>query len=361
MVQDQLVEYITSQLKAGTAAETLKATLVAAGWQAADVEDTLKKVQPAPAGGVGPQPMASGIGGVVSAAGPASMGPAKVAPQTIRVSDLVSASTPDKSSAVVAASASAMKAADSRAEATKKFLTPNVAPGATSYQAPAMGRAVVSSSPASGTGRGSRGALTTELVLGILMVVFGAVAVYFIFANRNLVDQVSSLTSQSAGVTSQVSALQNQLDASTTALMAEVTSATDENQALALNLAFYAVPAGTQATPASTTALTGYVTGGGRLPYVIVTPYGVKVTVANSKDAKVIAAMQPLVGSTTTIPFGGTYTPGVASITLTMINGASLITPPAMPVTATSSATSTGATTTAAAPMIPATSTPSGQ
>ena len=34
MIQDQLVEYIDAQLKAGIPAETLKTTLVGAGWQA---------------------------------------------------------------------------------------------------------------------------------------------------------------------------------------------------------------------------------------------------------------------------------------------------------------------------------------
>jgi uncharacterized protein Smg (DUF494 family) len=45
MVQDSLVEYISSQMKAGISRDAIKASLVGAGWQAADVEDTLKKVE----------------------------------------------------------------------------------------------------------------------------------------------------------------------------------------------------------------------------------------------------------------------------------------------------------------------------
>ena len=58
MVQDQLVEYISSQLKLGVARDTVKSALVGVGWAQLDVEDTLKKVE----GGAAPlsgQPVAS--------------------------------------------------------------------------------------------------------------------------------------------------------------------------------------------------------------------------------------------------------------------------------------------------------------
>jgi ribosomal protein L12E/L44/L45/RPP1/RPP2 len=329
MVQDQLVEYITSQLKAGVSGETIKATLVAAGWQSVDVDDTLKKIQsPAVAAA---QPMAvSASSPSAMATGPKPISTAKIEPQTIRVSDLVSAS--DK-----VVSMSATKPIDTRAESTKKFLTPNVAPGATSYQAPAVRSS-------------SRGPITTEILLGILMIVFGALAVYLFLANRGLSGQVSMLTAQSTGVSTQVSTLQNQLDASTTALTAEVASATTANQELALDLSFYAIPTGSATTPTSTTMLVGLVSGSTG-SYVITTPNGARVRVLNSKDPKVATLMSPLVGATTTVPFGGTYTPGIAAITLTEVNGVSLIAPPAVSGTPTSTASSTGA---SAAPMIPA-------
>jgi len=320
MVQDQLVEYITSQIKAGVSAETIKATLVAAGWQSADVDDTLKKVQP-PATPVQPATASMSSPAVTTttttttgasmmgATGPKTISTAKAEPQTIRVSDLVS--TSDKTISV-----SAAKPVDTRAESTKKFLTPvSVPAGATSYQAPT----VRSSS--------SRGPITTEILLGALMIIFGAVAVYFFLANQNLSSQVTNLTAQSTGVSTQVSTLQNQLNASTTALTAEAASATMENQQLALNLSFYVAPIGSTATTTSTTILTGFVSGGNGRSYTITTPYGARVAVANSKDPKVVTLIQPLVG-TTTMQFAGTYTPGIDSVTLTVINGVSLIAPP---------------------------------
>jgi hypothetical protein len=178
------------------------------------------------------------------------------------------------------------------------------------------------------------------------MVAFGALAAYFLFANRSLSGQVATLTAQSSGVSTQVSTLQNQMDASTTALTAQVASLSTANQELALDLSFYAVPLGTSATSTSTSMLTGSVSGGGTKSYVITTPNGAKVLVANSKDPKVVTLVQPLVG-TTTVQFGGTYTPGIDSVTLTVVNGVSLIAPPAVPATPSSTVSSTGA----AAPM----------
>ena len=45
MVQDQLVEYVSSQLKLGISRDAVKTALVGVGWAPLDVEDTLKKVE----------------------------------------------------------------------------------------------------------------------------------------------------------------------------------------------------------------------------------------------------------------------------------------------------------------------------
>lgn len=185
--------------------------------------------------------------------------------------------------------------------------------------------------------------LAIETILGILMVLFGGAAVFFFFANQGLASQLASLNSQSNGVSTQLTQLQGQLSASTTALQADVQSMTQANAALALNLSFYVVPPGGQATTTFTTALSGTVSGGGKYSYVITTQYGAKIIVANSKDARVVTLLQPLVGETgTPVQFAGNYTPGVTSIILTAVNGVS-VTPP--PTVSTSTATSTSSST----------------
>ena len=47
MVQESIVEYINAQMKLGVSRDVIKTTLTGAGWVAADVEDTLKKVESA--------------------------------------------------------------------------------------------------------------------------------------------------------------------------------------------------------------------------------------------------------------------------------------------------------------------------
>ena len=45
MIQDQLVEYISSQMKLGVSRDAIKSALAGVGWQVADIEDSLKKVE----------------------------------------------------------------------------------------------------------------------------------------------------------------------------------------------------------------------------------------------------------------------------------------------------------------------------
>ena len=47
MVQEQIVDYINAQIKAGVSRDAIKTTLTGAGWVAADVEDTMKKLESA--------------------------------------------------------------------------------------------------------------------------------------------------------------------------------------------------------------------------------------------------------------------------------------------------------------------------
>lgn len=344
MIQDQLVEYIDSQLKAGVPAETLKTTLVGAGWQAVDVDDTMKKVQ-APQGASASMPAsaAPSITQVVAQAKTQTPAQPMMQPQVIRVSDLVSVSSaspikvnPMSAGIAKVTSPSSVQSMQVSSAKTDAVMT-RIAAGA------AKGSGVVTAGPKKSH------AIETETLLGILMIVFGVAAAFFFFENRNLSVQITALNNTSNGATSQLSALQSQLATATTTFEAELSSSTAVSNQLALNLSFSVVPPGTVATTTSTSILEGTVTGGGKYSYAITTPYGVKVFVANSKDTEVISLLQSLVGVTSTpTQFSGTYMPGVASVTLTAVNGVSTMPPP---VAATSTATSS------AGLMIPATST----
>lgn len=191
MVQDQLVDYISSQMKAGVSREAIKAALVGAGWVAADVEDTFKKVEgvaktapPASTALAGTSP--SGASPASAAFKPAAMiggGAVKSGePQSIRVSDLVSAS------------AAANLSTGAGAGFGKSTST-------TKTQQPA-GLAVTARMGADP--KSAHGGRVMMIIGIVVIIVLGGLAGYLYFQNNNLASQVASLGSQSTGVTSQI-------------------------------------------------------------------------------------------------------------------------------------------------------------
>lgn len=311
MIQDQLVEYISSQLKTGVSRETVKSTLVAAGWQTADVEDTLQKVESVKTS----QPITAAPTGTMSSSASAasflnanSTKPS-TGPQTIKMSDLISTSDPATTSTVktTTTSTSSKSFTGSSPVVTAK-------PGATSFTAKEF----------TGKTSSSHGALITEVVLGLLIIAIGGLAGYLYFQNSNLSTQIASLNNQSSGAASQLAVLQKSLAASTTAMAAQTTAMTTENEELKTELSFYAAPVGTPANATSTANLTGTVSGGGKTPYLITATYGGKVYLSNSKNATVVSVLAPLVASSTSATFTGVYMPGADSMTLTGVNGSSL-------------------------------------
>ena len=313
MVQDQLVDYISSQMKAGVSREAIKAALVGAGWVAADVEDTFKKVEgvaktapPASTALAGTSP--SGASPASAAFKPAAMiggGAVKSGePQSIRVSDLVSAS------------AAANLSTGAGAGFGKSTST-------TKTQQPA-GLAVTARMGADP--KSAHGGRVMMIIGIVVIIVLGGLAGYLYFQNNNLASQVASLGSQSTGVTSQISSLSGQvqaLTASNTALTAAAASLTGQNTDLLTNLSFVAVPAGTPSGASSTVSVSGTLTGG-KSVYTLTTAYGVVIYVANAKDAKVSAALAPLLAGTSTVELTGTHVAGSQYITVTAVNGSSL-------------------------------------
>src|SRR5271156_2297777 len=197
MVQEQLVEYIGVQIKTGISRDAIKASLVGAGWQAADVEDTLKKVESTTA-----KPVAvSSVTGPKMVTGTASSPIAKSAePQIIKMSDLVSAAPASSVSKSSASSAS-----------------PKIA-AATQFSAP--------------SGKNHM-ALIVYVIAGVLIVGLGALAGVLYSQNSALAAKVASLGGESAGVTTNLATLNAEvqaLDASNTALTAQTASITSENQ-----------------------------------------------------------------------------------------------------------------------------------
>jgi hypothetical protein len=305
MIQDQLVEYITSQTKLGVSRDAIKTTLTAAGWQAADVEDTLKKVE------------ASRTSQPITAA-PATPGmPAKptgaIAPQTMRVSDLISGVDP----------MGGIKGGPVGQPAASMSKSPLIGSPATSAASSPLKKEPTEFHATEYPAKSSKGSKILPVILGILMLAAMAGAGFLYYQNSQLSAKIASVNSQSTQLNGQVNSIQQQVTASTTNLQAQITQLTTDNQELKTELSFYAVsPSAVQGTTSSAT-LSGMISGGGKNLFLLTTTNGSKIYVVNSKDAKVIAALTPLVGSSTA-QVAGTYISGSDSITITAVNGATL-------------------------------------
>lgn len=310
MVQDQLVDYIAAQIKSGASREAVRTTLLGVGWQAADIDDSLRKIDDAAAtqpSAVASSPVAAARPTVVSspiataAARPAASSASSASPHVIRMSDLVSSAAAPVERMSVPTSAAKMSAITKNAKITE-----------TTFEAAPM------------SDDGSKKGMVIYGILGVVIVVFGGIAVYLYVQNNSLSSEISSVKSQSTGVTSQVSSLTSQvaaLTASDTALAASTAGLASANQELMTELSFYAALPGAAPT---TTALSvaGSLGVNASKNYFVVASYGGKVFVANSKDAKVAAALAPLVGKSTQLE--GTIIPGSETMTVIAVNGNSL-------------------------------------
>lgn len=329
MVQDQLTEYISSQIKGGISRDTIKSALVGAGWQTIDVEDTLKKVeggnvQPAtvaqsatmaqkPMGTVA-QSMPSGASMAKQPSPFASFSPSdivsdiKSAPaQPIRMGDMVS--SPSRDSSKNFFDKRSVSAGDDQSKLMKMPV------GAKEYP-PKM-----------------NGWKIADIIEAIIIVGFAALSGFLYFQNGALSAKVNGSGAQSTNTVSQIAGLTAQVQAFTTSTMNltnQVASLTAENADLQTNLSFLAIPqtnasgsstASSIAMPATAT-ISGMLQSSGKALYAIVTSYGVKIFVKNSSDLNVRAALTPLIG--TTIEVTGTYLQGSDRLTVTGVNGSPL-------------------------------------
>jgi hypothetical protein len=305
MVQEQLTDYISSQMKLGVSRDAIKSALVSAGWVAGDVEDTLNKAG-AVVGAATSQPVTASK--PAAAASPSASGSE---PQMIRVSDLVS--SPFSGSAATAKSTTMSTPAASATPAATAAKFGGTIKGNSFEASPTAAMSSMS------TKKGGKGMLIMAIVGVILILGLGAVAWYFYSGNAALAAKVSSLNSQSTSVTSQLTALQSQLTASSTADAMQIASLTAANTDLALNLSFYAVPLGTPtstATPLPVT-ISGSISGGGKAPYAVTTPRGAKIFIANSSDATIAPELKASIGQTAQL--SGTYLQGSDEMTVSSI------------------------------------------
>ncbi len=277
MVQQQLVDYIKSQLQLGVSREALKPSLLAAGWAGTDVEDSLKSVEPK-----------TGAGPVVER------------PQTIMVSDLLVGSPMGETGAA------------GKKDVKGKEKAPTELP----EKIKQLGKMPVV----------SHGKPPVVLIaLAALAILSAGGAVFFYLQNNNIKGQIASYSAQSAAANAKVNDLTSQLGKLASDSNSRIAAITAESDKLSRELYFFVVPAGfSSSTPEADFSLRGILSGSGRIPYVVTTADGLKVSVKNSKDPKVDAMLNPLISKT--IEISGTHVVGSRDVTVTAVSGSSTVT-----------------------------------
>jgi len=340
MIQDQLIEYISSQTKLGVSRDAIKSALVGVGWQAVDIEDTLKKIESDKAQPVTvaaqAQPVAQKSPVQTMQSTPSSASTSKPLSQSpltsFSPSDIVGGAKSMQSQPVRMGDFVSSTAQSSAKDFFDKKPTIDSNTGKT--------KANVSEYP-----QKTKGGKVMTITEGVIIVGLAALSGFLYFQKNTLSAKINALGGQSSDVTSQAANLTAQIQTLTSSnsnLTTQVTSLTSENADLQANISFLAVPtAGPSSTiqvaTTTTVQVSGILGGGGKSLYTVMTTYGVKVSVKNSSDIRVSTALTPLVG--TQVQLSGTHLSGSALLTVSDINGSPLQDVSSTPAQSTSSTT----------------------
>ncbi len=287
MQNQQLVDYIKQQLQGGVQKDAVKKALLDAGWPQADVDDSVKAAEPA------------------GAAAAATTSPAVASPGfNLAASMTAGGQGAQKGAADV-------KSFAPKETAIKSFGTPD--------------------------GQDDDGEKPRHSWTRIAMSVMGAVIVILLgamgYVYYSLNGKISAASGESASAAGQAQTLQQQLLKFTddnAALSSQIATLRQENQGVMDELLFFSP----DKDPAADYSLTGAI-GGTTGAYTLTTAHHILISVKNSKDAKVIAALGPLVGQNAMLT--GKRTPGIPEITISAVNGAALVAATTTPPAATSS------------------------
>ncbi|OGY98980.1 MAG: hypothetical protein A2945_04005 [Candidatus Liptonbacteria bacterium RIFCSPLOWO2_01_FULL_52_25] len=287
MANQQLVDYIKAQLVAGVGKEAVRAQLEQAGWGKGDIEESFKSTETViPTVSVPVSPARENI---------VDKG-TKITQGTISVSDLIPNSQLDMAPVV------SVKTSPAKEE---QKVSPERAMS-TSIHVPKLHVSIA------------------VIVLAIVAVALGGGGVYFYMQGRDLQEKSMTLGAANDAMMAQVASLNTQvadLTASGNDLKAQVQAITSEKGELAKNLSFFLAPAGAS-TPVSVVAK-GALSGGEKVLYALTLSNGIRLSVVNSKDAKVDAAFKALT-STSSVEISGTHVPGFRDVTVTAVNGTSV-------------------------------------
>ena len=304
MANQQLIDYIKGQTAAGVSETDIRKILKDAGWPDAEVEDGFKNSKGVSA--------ASPAVSAVAASQPAAAKPmeaAKAEPKKESMSfDFMT--NPGGMSSMPAAGTPKEKSKDAKPMAMSADLAP----------------------------AGKKASSLPWIVAGVAVVLMIGVGIYFYMQSGTASSQVDTLNAANTALTSQLAALKN-----STVSMDDFNSAKADAGEVSNELSLFINSGAGTSTPVrfDLNGLVGLV----KAQYTLTTPHGIVLTVKNSKDAKVDAALKPLIGGTAEL--SGTHIAGTYEITVDSLGGAPLPTPASStaPIASTSTKSSAGTST----------------
>ena len=164
--------------------------------------------------------------------------------------------------------------------------------------------------------------LVVIIVLGIFTLGFAGAGAWLYLENQDLTTRIASLEGSAGTSEARVTELQAQV----TGLQSKASDLEAESKSAAFELSFFVVPTGVTPGSSSTFSdLGGTLGGGGTVLYSFTTARGTALTIRNSKEANVDAALKPLLG--TVFAISGAYTPGSRMVTITAVKGAPIEAP----------------------------------
>jgi hypothetical protein len=372
MVQNQLVDYISAQMKSGIGRDAIKSALTGVGWQAADIEDSLQKAESNAKPAASPVAAASPVVSPIAQVKPLSAAPASTvnsapASRSFSPMDIVGSGPRTERLGSVSPIASVASVAPAKpAGSAAAAATPVGGPAVIgTAKSPFTGQPIkisdlMGGAPATGANMagkfekmvgsadapkhsGHMGEHASMIAEGIGLIALAALTIYFYTQNLALSAKVGAVNATGSNASAQLSALQSQVQALTDSngtLQGQANGLTAQTADLETQLSFFV--AGTATSTASGT-LSGTIAApmGAKGLYGLRTQYGAVIYVKNSSDPKAAALLKPLVGTSATL--AGSYLAGSDLFTVDTVNSQP-VNPPAVASTTSAAATTTGQT-----------------
>lgn len=279
MANSQLTAYASAQLDKGVSREAITQALVGAGWMQADVDAAITEVM-------------QQRGGTMNVSVTPGISP------TVTVSQTQPAATPDLSPVTTTVTASASPVTVASVSPTAS-VSPAASVNASSFFAstPSMTMDTATVAP--------RRSLTWLFVLVGIILALGIIGggAYAFLGSGNVVTPTAD--------PNELATAQQERDQ----LRAEVETLNKSKMALEKELSFFAATTTNPVTHDVAGKLSTTTTNA----WIVTTPNGIVVTVANAKSANVAAALAPLKDADVTVT--GTHAPGSTLLTVTAVNG----------------------------------------